>query len=349
MEKSPEKSKPATPVREHAYLPLTNRLYYLTARGEMVMLGEELKKSGNPDKARQALNEALFMALEKAISAAECQSIFETLVSHGADPNPVRNGIPPPNTIKGVPLLMQSLQKRVWKVAGWILSRVASANLRDARGRNCLHHVIGVPSEDPELGSLLAALVQKGNFADLEPVEAQLTDADAEGNMPLHKSCERAWVTGTAVLLRCGANPLLPNCLTLDTPLHILARKKAKSAVDCAKLIIQFQGYNEEKNRAQRTPLEEADVAANSDMKNALLEVRSKLFEPRYMLPPNPYMGMMDMGMNPYQYPGGMQTPDQMYGMYPIPQQYPPQGTNGDSSGYYDRTHGCTLRHNPAP
>lgn len=117
-----------------------------------------------------------------------------------------------------------------------LLSLGADIQLRDEKGRNCVHHLTDVPYKHVDLG-----LIQRIITATPELANQQ----DHDGKTPLHLAVAGLEMSGTEIvdlLLAAGANPVLKDAKG-NTVLHALLRKdfqvnKSTTSVESARQVI---------------------------------------------------------------------------------------------------------------
>jgi ankyrin repeat protein len=230
-------------------------------RKDLVGLNKELSKVPE-EKITKYLSEAMFVAISNSITPAEFQETIETLLKYGADINYTHNN----STV-----LLTTLASKMWPAAEWIISRKADLSMKDNLNRNCLHIIIENYPKDTKPLKLMAKLIELG----VNPL-----DEDISGNTALHKACEKVWVDAIQLLIRYKGTVLHKNSISLDTPLHVIARQRGLKAVECAKKLLTAGALVKAFNKKQKTPLDDAITKGNAEMKELL---EKKMNEQYYM------------------------------------------------------------------
>jgi len=239
----------------------TKLIYLKATRKDMAGLNRELNKIP-VEKITKYLSEAMFIAITSSITAAEFQETIEVLLKYGADINYIHNN----STV-----LLTTLATKMWPAAEWIIIRKADLSLKDNLNRNCLHIIIENFPKDIKPLKLMAKLIDLG---------ANPLDEDINGNTPLHRACEKLWVDAIQVLINTKGTVMHKNSITLDTPLHVVARQRGSEAIECAKRLLNAGALVKALNKQQKTPLDDAITKGNAEMKEQL---EKKMIEEYYI------------------------------------------------------------------
>jgi len=273
------------------------KIYLCAFNNDHVAFDTEIQKIPK-EKIPLVLGESMNEAFEKCISMAEFKQTANFILQKGADINYVRVG--------GMPIITQVLNRKMWEVAEWLLSFRPNLSFKDyVNKKSCLHILIELAGNDTRLLKLLHLLLTQG---------ANPNDMDSEGNTPLHKACEKTWTDAVRLLIQSRADPNYQNSQTWDTPLHVIARMKGLTSVDCAKELISQGAFLKNLNNKQRTPIDEANIAGNSEMLKLLTE---KAYEQEYYFQQQQQQlayQSFQMSMDPYFY------------QYRYPPQFPYRG-----------------------